>query len=66
MPDPSLPISHPLPQLASAGYAYYGTETMTSGVTGEPLSCDIYLGVVYYQRLRHMVRCYAAFFPSCG
>lgn len=42
-------------QLASAGYAFYGTETMTSGVTGEPLTCDIYLGVVYYQRLRHMV-----------
>lgn len=42
-------------QLASAGYNYYGTETMYSGVTGEALPCDIYLGVVYYQRLRHMV-----------
>lgn len=42
-------------QLRAAGYSYYGTETMYSGVTGEPLHCDIYLGVVYYQRLRHMV-----------
>jgi len=42
-------------QLRSAGYAYYGTEALHSGVTGEPLHCDIYLGVVYYQRLRHMV-----------
>ena len=41
--------------LASQGYAYYGTERMYSGVTGEALSADIYIGVVYYQRLRHMV-----------
>lgn len=42
-------------QLTTAGYNYYGTETMYSGVTGEPLHCDIYIGCVYYQRLRHMV-----------
>jgi hypothetical protein len=28
---------------------------MISGVTGEEMPCDIYMGVVYYQRLRHMV-----------
>lgn len=28
---------------------------MYSGATGEELRCDIYIGVVYYQRLRHMV-----------
>jgi DNA-directed RNA polymerase I subunit RPA2 len=43
-------------QLVGAGYAYYGTEAMTSGVTGEPLGVDIFYGVVYYQRLRHMVK----------
>jgi DNA-directed RNA polymerase I subunit RPA2 len=53
-PHPTLPPLCAL-QLASAGYSYYGTETMYSGVTGEALPCDIYLGVVYYQRLRHMV-----------
>lgn len=28
---------------------------MISGVTGEELEVDIYMGLVYYQRLRHMV-----------
>jgi DNA-directed RNA polymerase I subunit RPA2 len=38
-----------------AGYNYHGNEPMYSGITGEEFQCDIYLGVVYYQRLRHMV-----------
>lgn len=42
-------------QLRKAGYNYHGNEPMYSGVTGEELRCDIYIGVVYYQRLRHMV-----------
>ena len=42
-------------QLIKAGYNYYGNEPMYSGVTGEELRADIYIGVVYYQRLRHMV-----------
>ncbi|ANZ73425.1 BA75_00737T0 [Komagataella pastoris] len=42
-------------QLISAGYNYHGNEPMYSGVTGEELRADIYIGVVYYQRLRHMV-----------
>ena len=42
-------------QLMRAGYNYYGNEPMYSGITGEELHADIYMGVVYYQRLRHMV-----------
>lgn len=42
-------------QLRSAGYQYHGTEVMYSGVLGTQLECEIYIGVVYYQRLRHMV-----------
>jgi len=42
-------------QLKMAGYNYHGNEPMYSGITGEELHADIYIGVVYYQRLRHMV-----------
>ncbi|PRT52999.1 hypothetical protein B9G98_00619 [Wickerhamiella sorbophila] len=42
-------------QLLAAGYNYHGNEPMYSGVTGEELRVDIYIGVVFYQRLRHMV-----------
>ncbi|SPN97038.1 probable DNA-directed RNA polymerase I 135K chain UN-18 [Cephalotrichum gorgonifer] len=42
-------------QLRKAGYNYCGNEPMYSGITGEEFSADIYIGVVYYQRLRHMV-----------
>lgn len=42
-------------QLKASGYNYHGNEPMYSGVTGEELRADIYLGVVFYQRLRHMV-----------
>lgn len=42
-------------QLRQAGYNYHGNEPMYSGATGEELRADIYIGCVYYQRLRHMV-----------
>jgi len=42
-------------QLKTAGYDYYGTERMYSGQTGEEFEADIFIGIVYYQRLRHMV-----------
>ena len=41
--------------LRQLGYNHSGTETMTNGVTGETFDVDIYIGLVYYQRLRHMV-----------
>lgn len=42
-------------QLLATGYNYYGNEPMYSGITGNEFAADIYIGVVYYQRLRHMV-----------
>jgi DNA-directed RNA polymerase I subunit RPA2 len=42
-------------QLQSAGYSYYGSEPLYSGVSGCLMKADLYIGVVYYQRLRHMV-----------
>lgn len=42
-------------QLMTAGYNFHGNEPMYSGITGEEFAADIYLGVVFYQRLRHMV-----------
>ncbi|BBN05770.1 DNA-directed RNA polymerase I subunit RPA2 [Marchantia polymorpha subsp. ruderalis] len=42
-------------QLKEYGFNYHGTEVMYSGVLGTELTCEIYIGCVYYQRLRHMV-----------
>ena len=42
-------------QLRTAGYSYHGTEKLYSGVYGTEMKVDIFMGVVYYQRLRHMV-----------
>ena len=42
-------------QLRAAGYNYHGNEPMYSGITGKEFAADIFVGVVFYQRLRHMV-----------
>ena len=42
-------------QLQSAGYNYYGSEPLYSGMSGCVMQADLYIGLVYYQRLRHMV-----------
>lgn len=41
--------------LKEKGFNYYGTETLYSGHLGVELPCEIFMGPVYYQRLRHMV-----------
>lgn len=40
-------------QLVKAGYNFYGHEKFYSGITGEEFECDIFMGVIYYQRLRY-------------
>ncbi|KAL5280678.1 POLR1B family protein [Megaselia abdita] len=41
--------------LEKGGYNYFGTERLYSGVDGREMQADIFMGVVHYQRLRHMV-----------
>jgi DNA-directed RNA polymerase III subunit RPC2 len=41
--------------LISHGFSYCGKDMLTSGITGEPLSAYIYMGPVFYQKLKHMV-----------
>ncbi|KAJ3410397.1 hypothetical protein HDV05_003831 [Chytridiales sp. JEL 0842] len=42
-------------ELKQAGFNFHGNEPMYSGISGREFKADIYIGVVYYQRLRHMV-----------
>ena len=42
-------------KLVNSGYCYYGSERMYSGISGSEFDADIFIGPIYYQRLRHMV-----------
>ncbi|KAK8780092.1 hypothetical protein V5799_018570 [Amblyomma americanum] len=42
-------------ELIRRGFNYQGKDCLTSGITGEPLSAYIYMGPIYYQKLKHMV-----------
>ena len=44
-------------RLRAEGYPAMGREVMYSGITGEPLDGLVYIGCVYYQRLRPRVSC---------
>ena len=36
------------------GFSYTGKDCLTSGQTGEPLQVYVFMGPVYYQKLKHM------------
>jgi DNA-directed RNA polymerase II subunit RPB2 len=42
-------------KLLGLGYEARGNELMYNGLTGEQLEADIFMGPVFYQRLKHMV-----------
>ena len=41
--------------MESSGFKYSGKEKMYDGRTGKPFPVDVFIGVVYYQKLHHMV-----------
>jgi DNA-directed RNA polymerase II subunit RPB2 len=41
--------------LLKAGYEAHGNELLYSGLTGEQIECSVFMGPVFYQRLKHMV-----------
>ena len=51
----TLPHSFLVSDSPTAGYDYYGNERLYSGIDGREMEANIFIGVVYYQRLRHMV-----------
>merc|ERR1719378_1559378 len=53
-PDKNI-VNHFGAKLVEYGFNYYGAEPLYSGMTGVEMHADIYIGLVYYQRLRHMI-----------
>jgi hypothetical protein len=41
--------------LLKGGYEAHGNELLYSGLTGEQIECSVFMGPVFYQRLKHMV-----------
>ncbi|KAF8317899.1 beta and beta-prime subunits of DNA dependent RNA-polymerase [Clavulina sp. PMI_390] len=41
--------------LIAHGFSYSGKDSLTSGITGEPMEAYTYFGPIFYQKLEHMV-----------
>jgi DNA-directed RNA polymerase II subunit RPB2 len=42
-------------KLLELGYEAHGNELLYNGLTGEQIECNVFMGPVFYQRLKHMV-----------
>jgi DNA-directed RNA polymerase beta subunit len=42
-------------KLLELGYEAHGNELLYNGLTGEQIECSVFMGPVFYQRLKHMV-----------
>jgi len=42
-------------ELLNVGYEAHGNELLYNGLTGEQVECSVFIGPVFYQRLKHMV-----------
>ena len=51
----SLDIQTIIKELQKIGYESYGNEVMYNGFNGSQIESSIFIGPVYYQRLKHMV-----------
>ena len=51
----NLDIKTIIQELQKLGYESHGNEVMYNGLTGEQLETSIFIGPVFYQRLKHMV-----------
>jgi DNA-directed RNA polymerase II subunit RPB2 len=50
-----LDVNTIIQELQKIGYESYGNEIMYDGLTGEQMESSIFIGPVFYQRLKHMV-----------
>jgi hypothetical protein len=42
-------------ELLAYGYSYIGKDLLYSGTSGDPLRAFVFMGPVFYQKLKHMV-----------
>lgn len=50
-----IPVENLCDELQKVGYERHGNEILYNGMTGEQMETSIFMGPVFYQRLKHMV-----------
>jgi DNA-directed RNA polymerase III subunit RPC2 len=49
------PVADMSEELLRHGFSYSGKDFLTDGITGDPLPAYVFMGPIYYQKLKHMV-----------